>query len=198
MYNNIKNLILLLICILFVFIMKPIKRVDETFLDKIVKKGSDAGSDAASDYVVKPVTDNFVKPVTDTAQEITNLQNSVNNNVSDVSNTQSEVIGFSENDLILSSASANSYLSGGGGGVSSGGEGVSSGGGGGVSSGGESIPKLNSDYQDNISKLKQLKESYGLTQKQNADLNTSQNALILNNVTLGIGIFVMMLIVYNK
>jgi hypothetical protein len=53
-------------------------------------------------------------------------------------------------------------------------------------------------YKENVDKLNGLKESYQLTQKQNGDLNTSQNALILNNVTLGVGIFAMMLIVYNK
>ena len=53
-------------------------------------------------------------------------------------------------------------------------------------------------YKKNVDKLNGLKESYQLTQKQNGDLNTSQNALILNNVTLGVGIFAMMLIIYNK
>ena len=53
-------------------------------------------------------------------------------------------------------------------------------------------------YKTNVDRLNGLKESYQLTQKQNGDLNTSQNALILNNVTLGVGIFAMMLIVYNK
>lgn len=53
-------------------------------------------------------------------------------------------------------------------------------------------------YKENVDKLNGLKESYQLTQKQNGDLNTSQNALILNNVTLGVGIFAMMLMVYNK
>lgn len=53
-------------------------------------------------------------------------------------------------------------------------------------------------YKTNVDKLNLLKENYGLTQKQNADFNISQNALILNNVTLGIGIFAMMWIVYNK
>ena len=53
-------------------------------------------------------------------------------------------------------------------------------------------------YKENVDKLNGLKESYQLTQKQNGDLNTSQNALILNNVTLGVGIFAMMFMVYNK
>ena len=53
-------------------------------------------------------------------------------------------------------------------------------------------------YKTNVDRLNGLKESYQLTQKQNGDLNTSQNALILNNVTLGVGIFAMMLMVYNK
>ena len=53
-------------------------------------------------------------------------------------------------------------------------------------------------YKENVDKLNGLKESYQLTQKQNGDLNTSQNALILNNVTLGVGIFAMMLMVYSK
>ena len=53
-------------------------------------------------------------------------------------------------------------------------------------------------YKTNVNKLNGLKESYQLTQKQNGDLNTSQNALILNNVTLGVGIFAMMLMVYHK
>ena len=53
-------------------------------------------------------------------------------------------------------------------------------------------------YKKNVDILNGLKESYQLTQKQNGDLNTSQNALILNNVTLGVGIFAMMLMVYNK
>ena len=53
-------------------------------------------------------------------------------------------------------------------------------------------------YKENVDKLNGLKESYQLTQKQNGDLNTSQNALILNNVTLGVVIFAMMLMVYNK
>jgi len=46
-------------------------------------------------------------------------------------------------------------------------------------------------YKENVDKLIALKGSYGLTQKQNTDLNTGQNSLILNNVTLGIGIFAM-------
>jgi len=53
-------------------------------------------------------------------------------------------------------------------------------------------------YKENVDKLNGLKESYQLTQKQNGDLNISQNALILNNVTLGVGIFAMMVMVYNK
>ena len=53
-------------------------------------------------------------------------------------------------------------------------------------------------YKENVDKLNGLKESYQLTQKQNGDLNISQNALILNNVTLGVGIFAMMLMVYSK
>lgn len=53
-------------------------------------------------------------------------------------------------------------------------------------------------YKENVDKLNGLKESYQLTQKQNGDLNISQNALILNNVSLGVGIFAMMLIIYNK
>jgi hypothetical protein len=53
-------------------------------------------------------------------------------------------------------------------------------------------------YKKNVDKLNGLKESYQLTQKQNGDLNISQNALILNNVTLGVGIFAMMVMVYNK
>ena len=53
-------------------------------------------------------------------------------------------------------------------------------------------------YKTNVNKLNGLKESYQLTQKQNGDLNISQNALILNNVTLGVGIFAMMLMVYHK
>jgi hypothetical protein len=53
-------------------------------------------------------------------------------------------------------------------------------------------------YKTNVDKLNLLKENYRLTEKQNADFNISQNALILNNVTLGIGIFAMMWIVYNK
>jgi len=47
-------------------------------------------------------------------------------------------------------------------------------------------------YKENVDKLIALQGSYGLTQKQNTDLNTGQNSLILNNVTLGIGIFAMM------
>lgn len=46
-------------------------------------------------------------------------------------------------------------------------------------------------YKENVDKLIALQGSYGLTQKQNTDLNTGQNSLILNNVTLGIGIFAM-------
>jgi hypothetical protein len=52
-------------------------------------------------------------------------------------------------------------------------------------------------YKENVDKLIQLQSSYGLTQKQNTDLNTGQNSLILNNVTLGIGIFAMMLMITN-
>lgn len=47
-------------------------------------------------------------------------------------------------------------------------------------------------YKENVDKLIALQASYGLTKKQNMDLNTGQNSLILNNVTLGIGIFAMM------
>jgi hypothetical protein len=52
-------------------------------------------------------------------------------------------------------------------------------------------------YKENVDKLIALQGSYGLTQKQNTDLNTGQNSLILNNVTLGIGIFAMMLMITN-
>jgi hypothetical protein len=54
------------------------------------------------------------------------------------------------------------------------------------------------EYKNKVDKLNTLKESNGLTEKQNTDLNISQNALILNNVTLGVGIFAMMWMVYNK
>lgn len=54
------------------------------------------------------------------------------------------------------------------------------------------------DYKEGVDKLNTLKQSYQLTEKQNADLNTSQDALILNNITLGIGILGMMWIMYKS
>ena len=53
-------------------------------------------------------------------------------------------------------------------------------------------------YKENVDKLIALQASYGLTQKQNTDLNTGQNSLILNNVTLGIGIFAMIWMMSSK
>jgi hypothetical protein len=53
-------------------------------------------------------------------------------------------------------------------------------------------------YKENVDKLNNLKESQGLTKEQNQDLNTSQNALILNNITLGVGICAMMFMIYNN
>jgi len=53
-------------------------------------------------------------------------------------------------------------------------------------------------YKENVDKLIALQGSYGLTQKQNTDLNTGQNSLILNNVTLGIGIFAMIWMMSSK
>jgi hypothetical protein len=54
------------------------------------------------------------------------------------------------------------------------------------------------DYKEGVDKLSTLKQSYQLTEKQNADLNTSQDALLLNNITLGIGILGMMWIMYKS
>jgi hypothetical protein len=54
------------------------------------------------------------------------------------------------------------------------------------------------NYKDGVDKLNALKQSYQLTEKQNADLNTSQDALILNNITLGIGILGMMWVMYKS
>lgn len=54
------------------------------------------------------------------------------------------------------------------------------------------------NYKNKRNELNTIKKSFGLTKKQNADFNISQNALILNNVTLGIGILGMMWVVYNK
>jgi hypothetical protein len=54
------------------------------------------------------------------------------------------------------------------------------------------------DYKEGVDKLNTLKQSYQLTEKQNADLNTSQDALLLNNITLGIGILGMMWIMYKS
>jgi hypothetical protein len=53
-------------------------------------------------------------------------------------------------------------------------------------------------YKEGVDKLNTLKQSYQLTEKQNADLNTSQDALLLNNITLGIGILGMMWIMYKS
>lgn len=52
-------------------------------------------------------------------------------------------------------------------------------------------------YKTNVDKLRALKSTVGFAQKQNVDFNISQNALILNNVTLGIGILAMMWMVYR-
>ena len=53
------------------------------------------------------------------------------------------------------------------------------------------------DYKEGVDKLNLLKESYQLTERQNVDMNTGQNALILNNITLGIGIFGMIWMMYK-
>ena len=53
-------------------------------------------------------------------------------------------------------------------------------------------------YKENVDKLNKLTASQGLTQTQNGDLNKEHSLLILNNISLGIGIAGMMLMMYSK
>ena len=51
-------------------------------------------------------------------------------------------------------------------------------------------------YKENVDKLNT--NSSGLTKEQNVDFNTGQSVLILNNISLGIGIVGMMWIIYSN
>ena len=53
-------------------------------------------------------------------------------------------------------------------------------------------------YKENVDKLTVLKSSSGLTKEQNRDLNEGQSALIMNTISLGIGILGMMWIIYSN
>lgn len=53
-------------------------------------------------------------------------------------------------------------------------------------------------YKENVDKLTVLKSMRGLTKKHNDDLNEGQSALIINNISLGIGILGMMWIIYSN
>ena len=53
-------------------------------------------------------------------------------------------------------------------------------------------------YKENVDKLTVLKSVRGLTKKQNDDLNEGKSALIINNISLGIGILGMMGIIYSN
>ena len=52
-------------------------------------------------------------------------------------------------------------------------------------------------YKKGVDDLLALKSNYQLSLRQNADLNEGQNALVLNNVTLGVGILLMMVMMYK-
>ncbi len=52
-------------------------------------------------------------------------------------------------------------------------------------------------YKAGVDDLLALKSNYQLSLRQNADLNEGQNALVLNNVTLGVGILLMMVMIYK-
>ena len=52
-------------------------------------------------------------------------------------------------------------------------------------------------YKKGVDDLLALKSNYQLSLRQNADLNEGQNALVLNNVTLGVGILLMMVMIYK-
>lgn len=66
-----------------------------------------------------------------------------------------------------------------------------------VNAGTDQATDAEKEYKEGVDKLNSLKQTYQLTGKQNADLNTSQDALTLNNITLGIGILGMMWIMYR-
>jgi hypothetical protein len=51
-------------------------------------------------------------------------------------------------------------------------------------------------YKENVDKLNTISSTNGLTKEQNTDLNRGQALLVLNNISLGIGIFGMMWIIY--
>ena len=53
------------------------------------------------------------------------------------------------------------------------------------------------DYKKGVDELLALKSNHQLSVRQNADLNEGQNALVLNNVTLGVGILLMMVMIYK-
>jgi len=53
-------------------------------------------------------------------------------------------------------------------------------------------------YKENVDKLTVLNSMHGLTKEQNNDLNEGQSALIINNISLGIGILGMMGIIYSN
>jgi hypothetical protein len=52
-------------------------------------------------------------------------------------------------------------------------------------------------YKKGVDDLLAVKSNYNLTLRQNTDLNEAQNALVLNNVTLGVGILLMMVMIYK-
>ena len=52
-------------------------------------------------------------------------------------------------------------------------------------------------YKKGVDELLAVKSNYQLSVRQNADLNEGQNALVLNNVTLGVGILLMMVMIYK-
>ena len=52
-------------------------------------------------------------------------------------------------------------------------------------------------YKKGVDNLLAVKSNYKLTLRQNSDLNEGQNALVLNNVTLGVGILLMMVMIYK-
>ncbi len=51
-------------------------------------------------------------------------------------------------------------------------------------------------YKENVDKLNVLTASYGLTKSQNGDLNKEHSLLALKNISLGVGIAGMMLMMY--
>lgn len=57
------------------------------------------------------------------------------------------------------------------------------------------ISNCHCKYKENVDKLNSIMSSNGLTKSQNRDMNTEQSLLIMNSISLGIGIVSMMWII---